>query len=277
MKNRIKYYTPIALILIMVLVGLTGCTFAKAPEVSQPATVPYYLKAEVDVKIKDSLDQSKVYAKTELDKEVATLNTKIAQGTTSTSYTKNEVDAKLTNFIANLSEADLTVLKSKLGITTNPGTSGYVAPTGVVSYQIVSPQSYYSLGSSSGNPVIQVKIINNTGQSRYVRPQFTLTTFDNSTIAGIGNSSDDGSSALTGVAYTIKTVSNSSGQSATVFMRSVASNTILYIANSGGVNGNGEYLVETGGQMTVYVQFLLTPTTAVLWKINVSGSDRPIS
>lgn len=209
------------------------------------------LKVQVDKKAnQDDL--------TALKSRVDSLNT--SSGFNSANYyLKTEIDPKITDL-----QTQINALK-----TTTPG-GGTTAPpvTGVISYTIQSPQQYYQFSSTSSFP-IQVKIFNNTGLSKYVRPQFTCTTFG-SVVAGQVNF---------GNISTCQVISNSLGQTPVTFLVSPnalnqTSNSMIFLANGSGVSAMGEYLLGSGQVMDITVQIVIYSQNAALWTLSAGGSDR---
>ena len=170
-------------------------------------------------------------------------------------YTKEEVDSKI------------SALKSNQSWITGSsgGSNSPVTPTGSMGYVIVNPQPYYQF-SSSGNFPIDLKITNNRSDSRYVRPQISITAFSGS--------------ATVGATATATVISSTQGQTPITFQTTPTganvTNNAVFIAIGGGVNGTGEYLIGSGTAVDVYLNIVVTGGSAVLWNITVTGSDRAI-
>ena len=263
MKIRI---IVVSILILALGISAFGCSFVQPPAAAAPAVTPYYTKVETEALITAAkatgYTKTELYTKAEIDKKI-TDSAAVTSG-----YTNPQIDAKFSTFISNLSDADLAVLKTKLGVTTtptNPGTSGYTTPTGQVSYSIGNPQTYYQFSSTSNYP-LQIHVFNNKSDARYVRLQLTATTFNNMAAGTFGSP-----------AVTIATNSSSTGQTAATYTVNAVGNTVLLIATSGGVNGTGEYLLSSGQQMDLYLTLTINTSNAVLWTLTVSGSDRPIS
>lgn len=183
------------------------------------------------------------------------------------SYTKSEIDSKFNNLVENLTDSQIAILKSRLGVVPD-GSNPNPNVTGQINYSIINPQTYYQF-SSTGNFPLQIRIFNNKSDARYVRLQLTATTF---------NSQNAGTTTST---PTATVMSNSQGQTAVAFLPTAtptgAVNTVLFIANSGGVSSSGEYLLSSGSQMDIYITIEILTSNAVLWNLVISGSDRPVS
>lgn len=201
---------------------------------------------------------------TDLTAKVTALQTELAAAKADATDAKNKVVA----------------LETKVNQWTNP--TQYptqpniptTVPTGVVSYQITNPQSYYQFPSTGG--IFAFKIFNNTSISRYIRPQISLASF------GISNagtmSAYSGSANAAPAICTIQSSSLGQGAVNFQFIATPSGNvtSILFIANGGGAFGNGEYLLGPGQAMDVYANIALTTGTSALWSVTVSGADRPI-
>lgn len=179
------------------------------------------------------------------------------------------------DFLNNLSEAQLTTLKTRLGITggSNPGPNPNPNPGstgGLVSAVIINPPATYNgqyCYTFNPQAIIGFKITNNMGSSRYVRPTITLTTFPAGSSANITN-------------VTCVQSSNSLGQAAPAFnaILSPGSGTVFTIAftpYAGGVS-LGQYLIGSGGSMEVFLTVTLSPSYAGMWAVKVATEDNPL-
>lgn len=268
----------IAIVLLVCLVGISvaGCSFVNPPSTAAPAANPQTTlntqfqtfmtnQATQNTKDQAELDRQKALVD-QMQKDIADLKSKVGTGSGG-GYTTQQIDAKFQQFISGLSQADIDVLKGKLGVTSSSSssTSAYTTPTGQVSYTIGNPQTYYQFGTGSSYP-LQIKVFNNKSDARYVRLTLTATTFNNMTAGAFGSP-----------AIAIATNSNSVGQTPALYTVNAVGNTVLLIATSGGVNGTGEYLLSSGQEMSLYITLTINSANAVLWTLTVSGSDRPIS
>jgi hypothetical protein len=193
------------------------------------------------------------------------------QTSDATKVTQAYVDQKIAvipasaNYEARITalESKITALETKIAAVPNnqqpqqnPNT-----PTGTVSYTVQNPAAMglYQLNNATN---ISIRIFNNKADSRYVRPQITLTSYN-------------GQNAGT-VTATATVISNSMGQGAVVFSANAipagSTTQVLYIAASGGVS-NGQYLVGSGNAMDILVTIQSTGTLSSLWNLSVTGSD----
>jgi hypothetical protein len=174
------------------------------------------------------------------------------------------------NFLNNLTQAQIDALKVKMGITTSSSpTQTPTNPTGVIgqiTYSVDPVQQFYQFSTGA---TIKLRINNNKSESRYVRPQITITTYGGTT---------------TGIAPSVKTcavVSNSQGQSTVNFEGTAIPNTgaatqIIFTSYSGGIS-NGQYLLGSGNIMDIYVTITVVSSTSALWTMTFSGSDTSLT
>lgn len=156
-KSKIRYIVPIIILLCLPLVSLTGCTFAKEPAAA-PAS-PYYTKAEVDNKVSSALNtvaenfapKKDTYTKKEVDDAIKDA----VKDSGGSGYTNAQVDAKFTTFISNLSEADLTLLKTKLGVNNNSSSGDTITDD-----ELVDSNKSLSLYLTDLNPSMDTLFVN---------------------------------------------------------------------------------------------------------------------
>jgi hypothetical protein len=120
------------IIAIVVLIGgaSIGCAVdtPSAPATSPFATITYVdQKDAAEVATRTAADTALVNADASTAKQIADLTAKIGAGTATNSYTKDEINAKFNTLIANLTDDQISQLKTKLGVTTI--TSPYGTPT----------------------------------------------------------------------------------------------------------------------------------------------------
>jgi hypothetical protein len=201
-------------------------------------------KAEMDA----TLANAKAYTDTKFT-AVTTANSY----TKSETYTKSEVDAAITTAIQNYKNS-LSAGTTSTGQTINTA-------TGTISYTVQNPAplGLYQLSSASN---ISIRIFNNKGEARYVRPQITLTSYQ-----GANNGA---------VTPTATVISNSMGQNPIIFSANPipvgATTQVLFIAASGGVQ-NGQYLVPSGANMDLLITVTAAGSLNSLWNMSVTGSD----
>ena len=171
----------------------------------------------------------------------------------SETYTKSEIDAAIAKAI--------TDYKNSLGAGTTSTGQTINTAAGTISYTIQNPAplGLYQLSSASN---ISIRIFNNKGEARYVRPQITLTSYQ-----GANNGA---------VTPTATVISNSMGQNPIVFSANPipagATTQVLFIAASGGVQ-NGQYLVPSGANMDLLITVTAAGSLNSLWNLSVTGSD----
>jgi len=216
-------------------------------------------KAEVATVKADVATRATAQSVTDVNNRINNLSGTNSYQKTET-YTKGEIDAAIAKAI--------TDYKATLGTSGTNSTNTNNTVAGTISYSILNPSAYYQF-AGGGNNTIGIKIINNKADARYVRLQLSLTTLSG------GNAG--------AATFKATVVSNSLGQGA-VFSNSDATSlvipsavtTVLYIATTGGSNGNGEYLLSSGTAMDLYITVTQTNGNSVLWNVAASGSDRSI-
>jgi hypothetical protein len=192
-------------------------------------------------------------------------------------YTKrSDVPKSFYDYLDNLTSEQITAIKTKLGITgttpTNPANPTTIpqATTGQVSYTVLNAQQWYTFNTQG---IIAVRITNGKSDSRYVRPQLTMTIYPSSTTPAV----------LTNATCVV--TSNSQGQPAIVYGSAgqgtpitswSACQQLLFIPTSGGMLA-GQYLLGSGQAMDIYMTVTITPAYPGLWTLNVSGTDVSIS
>ena len=267
---KIKKHLPkiiCGLMIIIIPLLSFGC-MGTAP--TAPAAAPVQTQASINAALQKAdadLTTSLNQVKTQLDAKNAEQDKKIAEsGGAADSYTKSEIDSKFNNIISNLTADQITTLKTKLGVTsTGSITDPFVTSTGTISYAVTNTQPYYQFSTSSNYP-LQIRVMNNKSDARYIRLQMTATTFGNSAAGAFSSPAAD-----------IATNSNSLGQTPSFYLINAVGNSVLLIASTGGVSGSGEYLLSSGQTMDLYITLTIHCANAVLWNLSVSGSDRPIS
>ncbi len=261
----------IVVCLLLLVIPAMGCVDdAAAP--AKPLATQEFVNTK-DTELKALIDQKA---------PTAYVDQKFSQLPASAGYTKAEVDAIKATLEARVvtQESKVTTLESKVAAletkvaqwtnpvpgqpTPIPGT-----PVGQVSYTIQNmPAGGFWQFSTPQN--ISIRIYNNKPETRYVRPQLTITTYQNQ-IAGTVT-----------VVVPCTVLSNSQGQAAVTFTPTpipAAPNTtqVLFYASAGGVM-NGQYLLGPGTAMDILVQIHVTNTpNAVLWTFSVTGSDTNLS
>lgn len=170
-------------------------------------------------------------------------------------YTSAQVDAAIAKAI---NDYKATVTTTTTGTTTAP-------VTGQVSYSILNPAQWNTFNTTG---IIAMRITNGKSESRYVRPQLTLSTYPSGTVAVLTS----GSATVT---------SNSQGQPPIIFGSAGVGTPItawgtctqiIFIPTSGGMSG-GQYLLTSGSSMDIYITITLAPAYPGLWTVNVSGTD----
>lgn len=243
---------------VLLLIAGIGCAVDPAPP---PAAQTFATTSSVDQKVAAinaalaaKADQSALDA---LSKKVDNLD----EPDTSNLYTKAQVDAKLSDLNDKVAALEVKVSQLSGGTTPTPTPT----PTGVVSYSIQNPQQWYQFTGTTN--IVVMRIFNNTAQSQKVRPQITLNTHQ-------------GQSAGTLTTVDCIATSNSQGQTNVTFSPNAFPTgnvtSVVFFANGGGFDTAGNYLLGSGVQMDVYLSITVTSSNAVLWTVNVTGTNNPL-
>ena len=171
--------------------------------------------------------------------------------------------------ISALSDSQITMLKTKLGITGGSSTGGTttIPTTGQISCSLINAQQWYTFNTQG---IIALKITNGKSDARYIRPQITLNVYPATTTPAVLTSA------------TCVVTSNSQGQPPIVF-GSAGSGTpitawatcqqIIFIPTSGGMNSAGQYLLSSGTSMDIYLTININPSYPGLWTVSISCTD----
>ena len=266
----------IVVCLLLLVIPAMGCVDDTAAPAKPLATQEF-------VNTQDNTIKSELKALIDARATMAYVDQRFAAVPASAGYTKAEIDALKVDLQSKITtlESKVTALEAKIAAVpvtpTTPTTpTSPTTPAGQISYTIQNPQSYYQFPAAGG--ILAFRIFNNTGTSKYIRPQISVSTFGSVSAGALVPATYSGNANAPPAQCIIQ--SNSLGQGILTFqyIATPASNvtSILFISNGGGAFGNGEYLLASGQAMDIYANIAITSATAALWITTVSGADRPI-
>ncbi len=171
---------------------MVGC-FATAP--AEPTTASptkqfqdfMTNQATINAKAeKDEKAQNELLAQAQ--KDITDLKSKVGTGGSS-GYTTQQVDAKFQQFISNLSQADIDVLKGKLGVTSMGTGTGTNPITGSVTFTVnPTPLNPLFSGQYSGQAMYYtLNVVNGTNSWQYIQPSIRFSLASGSAPTGINS------------------------------------------------------------------------------------------